>query len=74
MKIKRTTLIAKIPKDRFRSIDGSVPEIGDVIELDQGFTFKDGEPGCLVYGVDQEGKNKYEAEVYEFEIGDDINT
>lgn len=63
-----------IPEDRFRSLDGSAPEIGDLIELDQGFTFSDGRPGSLVYGVDSEGKYRYEAEVYETEIGDDINT
>jgi len=40
--MKRATLIAEIPAERFRSIDGSVPEIGDVIALDQGFTFPDG--------------------------------
>ena len=72
--MKKATLISKIPAERFRSIDGSVPEIGDVIALDQGFTFPDGKPGCLVYGMDQDGKDIYEAEVYELEIGDDIIT
>ena len=70
MKILKATLIAKIPEERVRSIDGSTPEIDDVIALDQGFTFPDGEPGCLVYGIDQDGKHRYEAEVYESEISD----
>ena len=69
-----SALIANIPKERFRSIDGSVPEVGDVIALDQGLTFPDGEPGCLVYGLEQEGQYKYEAEIYDSEIGEDINT
>lgn len=72
MKIIKATLIAKIPQERFRSIDGSIPEIGDIIELDQGFTFPDGKPGCLVYGVDKKGNDRYEAEVYEYEIGANI--
>ena len=73
-KMKKATLIAKIPDKRFRTIDGSVPEIGDIIVLDQGFTFPDGEPGCLIYGIDEEGKFRFEGEVYEIEIGDDIDT
>jgi hypothetical protein len=72
--MKKATLIAQIPAERFRSMDGSVPAIGDVIELDQGFTFPDGEPGVLVYCMGKNGKYKYEAEVYESEIGDDIKT
>jgi hypothetical protein len=68
----RATLIAAIPEERFRSIDGSTPKIGDIIALDQGFTFPDGEAGCLVYGLNQGGKYIYEAEVYESEIGDDV--
>ena len=72
--MKKATLIAKIPDKRFRTIDGSVPEISDIIVLDQGFTFPDGEPGCLIYGIDEEGKFRFEGEVYEIEIGDDIDT
>lgn len=70
--MKRATLIAEIPANRFRSIDGSIPKTGDVISLDQGFTFPDGKAGCLVYGMAQDGEFRYEAEVYELEIGDNI--
>jgi hypothetical protein len=73
MKIIKATLIAKIPQERFRSIDGSKPEIGDIIMLDQGFTFPDGESGCLVYGLNKKCGFRYEAEVYEYEIGANIN-
>lgn len=72
MQITRATLIAEIPVGRFRSIDGIVPKIGDIIALDQGFTFPDGEPGCIVYGLDRKGNYTYEAEVYELEIGANI--
>ena len=68
MKSLKAILIAKIPEERVRSIDGSFPEIGDVVALDQGFTFPDRKPGCLVYGIDQNDKYRYEAEVYETEI------
>jgi len=70
----KASLIAQIPAERFRSYDGSVPKIGDVVILDQGFTFPDEQPGCIVYCDNQHGKLKWEAEVYESEIGDDIPT
>jgi hypothetical protein len=65
-------LIAKIPPSRFTSLDGTKPQIGDIVQLDQGFTFPDGEPGCLVYLVAQDGSYRYGAEVYESEIGPDF--
>ena len=74
MKTKRSTLALSIPKTRYRTIDGSVPEVGDIVTLDQGFTFPDGKPGCVVYGTSKDGNYRYEAEVYESELGDDINT
>ena len=61
-------LISEIPKNRFRSLDGSKPKIGDAVVLDQGITFKDGEAGCLVYGVNAQGQHTFEAEVYETEL------
>jgi len=68
----RAPLIAQIPAERVHSIDGSVPKIGDIVVLDQGFTFPDGKPGCLVSCMDPDGKFRWEAEVYESEIGNDI--
>ena len=70
--MKRAHLIAQIPPTRFRSIDGSAPQVGDVVVLDQGFTFPDGKPGGLVYCTSQNGEFKWEAEVYESEVGPDI--
>lgn len=72
--MKKAKLIANIPTERFRSVGGHIPEIGDVVALDQGFTFLDGRPGCLVYGMNQDGTFRYEADVYESELGDDVFT
>jgi hypothetical protein len=72
MPMKRATLIAQIPAERVHSIDGSIPKIGDIVVLDQGFTFPDGKPGGLVFCMDEEGKLRWEAEVYESEIGGNI--
>ena len=74
MKVKRCILKTKIPESRFRSMDGSVPKVSDVVVLDQGFTFPDGKPGCIVYGINEEGEYRYEAEVYESELGNDSDT
>lgn len=68
----KATLIVQIPPERFRSFDGSVPKIGDIICLDQGFTFPNGNAGCLVYCAGENGTFKWEAELYEFEIGDNL--
>jgi hypothetical protein len=68
----KVILIAHIPEHRFHSYDGSTQHISDVILLDQGLTFPDGQLGCLEYGIDKNGNLRYEAEVYEHEIGDDV--
>jgi len=68
VKTNKSELISEIPKERFRTIDGSKPKIGDIVTLDQGFTFKNGKAGCLVYGVSNKGQFSYEAEVYETEL------
>jgi len=65
-------LISEIPPSRFTSTDGTEPMIGDVVQLDQGFTFPDGEPGCLVHFVRKDGQLGYEAIAYESEIGPGI--
>ena len=70
----KARLVANIPENRFSSVAGRVPKIGDVIIIDQGFTFPDGKAGCLVYFHEQNGNLEYEAEVYETEVGENINT
>lgn len=68
MKKNKAELVSEIPKNRFRSIDGSKPKIGDTVVLDQGFIFADGEAGCLVYGINAKQQFTFEAEVYETEL------
>ena len=74
MKIQRATLVAEIPIERFRLLDQNttIPKIGDVVVLDQGFTSKNGAACYLVYGTDRNGKYTYEAEVFESEISDNV--
>lgn len=69
--MKAAKLISQIPPERFRSRDGSHPRIGDVVMLDQGFTFPDGRPGGLVLCLDRGGNVRWEAEAYESELGPD---
>ena len=59
-----------IPSDRCRLKPGitTLPNSGDIVQLDQGFTGPDGQPMGLVYGVDSKGKHTFEAEVYDSEL------
>ena len=66
--MKRARLISVVPPERVHQIDGGVPAPGDIVELDQGFTFPDGRPGGLVACFNSDGSLKYELEVYESEI------
>ena len=45
-----------------------------MVVLDQGFTFPGGKPGGLVYCMGQGGRIRWEAQVYESEIGPGIAT
>lgn len=70
----RAHLIASLPPDRYKiSQDGGrAPSVGDVVQLDQGYTGEDGNPMVLVYGLSEDGHRLYEAEIYESEIGPNI--
>ncbi len=70
----KAKLVSNIPQSRFRTEIGRIPKVGDVVVIDQGFTFEDGKAGCLVYLDNEDGIFEYEAEVYETEIGGDIYT
>ena len=48
--------------------DGSRPALGDVVQLDQGFTFPDGRSGGIVYCQGSDGSIRWGADVYDFEI------
>ena len=68
--MKKARLITPVPADRVHDScgDGSSPRIGDIVELDHGFTFLDGKPGGMVYCVGHDGTIKWGADVYESEI------
>ena len=61
--MKKAKLTASIPPDRFHSLDGSAPKIGDIVTLDEGFTFP-----AMVACVAPSGETRWEAEVLESEI------
>ena len=69
----RAHLISSLPSTRYRVMipEGRAPQVGDLMQLDQGYTGADGKPMVLAYGLDAEGRFIYEAEVYESEIGPD---
>ena len=60
-------LLREIPPERYRPLgEGSaVPQIGDIVGLDQGFTAEDGKSMTLVYGFSDPSKGRYEAELYD---------
>ncbi|MFS1524732.1 hypothetical protein ACL7TT_11550 [Microbulbifer sp. 2304DJ12-6] len=66
----RARLLVELPDERFEVEvpSGRKPSVGDIVELDQGFTGKNGLPMALVFCPDENGGDLYEAEVYEAEI------
>ena len=70
----RAKLLVELPADRYRilSPDGRVPLIGDEVVLDQGFTSPDGLPMVLVYFPELGWASQYEADVYESELGPNL--
>ncbi len=48
--------------------DGSRPVLGDIVELDQGFTFPDGRAGGIVFCMSSSGKIRWCADLYDTEI------
>ena len=61
--MKKAKLAARIPPERYHSLDGSTPQPGDLVTLDQGFTFP-----AMVACIGQSGETKWEAEVLESEV------
>jgi hypothetical protein len=72
----RAKLLAKLPADRYRTSlpGGRAPQVGDEVILDQGFTSADGLPMVLVYFPAWSRRNQYSADVYESELGPDLET
>ncbi|MES2817667.1 MAG: hypothetical protein V4812_01600 [Pseudomonadota bacterium] len=73
-RMKKARLLVNIPSERADDLcgDGGLPKAGDTVLLDQGFTFPDGKAGGLVRCVENDGRIRYEAEVYETEM--DVET
>ena len=69
--VPRAQLLVELPARRYRILSpgGRAPQIGDEVELDQGFTSSDGRPMGLVYLSGPDGEDLYEAEVYDTELG-----
>ncbi|MFK8012694.1 MAG: hypothetical protein AB8B80_11670 [Marinicellaceae bacterium] len=68
--IKRAKLKYDIPESRYLFLieNADPPKAGDIVELDQGYTGKDGLPMGSVYRVNQNGIDVYQAEVYDTEL------
>jgi hypothetical protein len=68
--MRKARLIAPLPPERFEAVGGSgnAPIVGDIVELDQGFTFPDGRQGGMVYCVATDGAIIWTADVYDSEI------
>lgn len=69
-RMPKARLLVAIPADRTDDLCGSgrLPQAGDIVLLDQGFTFPDGQSGGLVRCVGNDARVRYEAEVYDTEI------
>ncbi len=75
IKPKKAALLTNIPSDRARYISGNkntFPQLGDIVQLDQGFTSENGKAMVLAYKIDSAGNFEWELEVYESELGPDI--
>jgi hypothetical protein len=70
----RAKLLVDLPADRYRILSpgGRAPLAGDEVVLDQGFTSSDGLPMVLAYFPALGGASQYEADVYESELGADL--
>jgi len=70
----RAELLNSIPSSRYRIMleNTEPPRKGDIVTLDQGFTNAEGKAMVLVYCIEEKGTSRYEAEVYESELGPDL--
>ncbi|TZF80048.1 hypothetical protein [Cognatilysobacter lacus] len=67
----KARIICAIPLERLHPSAGdgtSAPAIGDIVELDHGFTAPDGRGMGLVYCVGPSGNVRWAADVYDSEI------
>ena len=68
--VPRARLLVELPAERYRTLtpEGRIPRVGDMLDLDQGFTGPDGLAMVLAYFPGSGGDDLYEAEVYESEL------
>ncbi|WP_125931882.1 hypothetical protein [Thiosocius teredinicola] len=69
-------LMAELPANRYSiaGANGRAPIVGDILELDQGFTSEDGLTMVLAYCRGRNESFIYSAEVYESELGPPIES
>ncbi len=65
----KARLLSEIPTDRYRLIAPyeHIPKVGDIVQYDQSFSRSKGEPMGLVYGIGDDGRVIYEAEIHDCE-------
>jgi hypothetical protein len=70
----RAKLLVDLPADRYRILTpgGRAPVAGDEVVIDQGFTSPDGLPMVLAYFPALGAASQYEADVYESELGPNL--
>ena len=72
----RARLLVDLAPHRYRTLtpEARAPRAGDEVTLDQGLTSPDGRPMVIVYFPSLGAASQYEAEVYESELGPDIES
>jgi hypothetical protein len=67
---RKARLLANIPAARVEKTvgDGSAPNVGDIVELDQGFTGLDGEPMGMVVCYNADRSIRWAGDVLDSEI------
>lgn len=68
--MRKAKLIAAVPIERVDLTlgDGSTPQIGDIVELDQGFTMSGGQQAGIVVCSARDGRVKWVADVLDAEL------
>ncbi len=72
--ISRAKLLNSIPSSRYEILlkNTEAPKQGDIVTLDQAFTNSQGQAMVLVYCMGENETYRYEAQVYESELGPNL--
>jgi len=71
----KAKLLSVIPIERLKLLSGSgddTPCVGDIIQLDQSYTDSEGLAMVLAYTLNEANKSKWHLEVYESELGPNL--